>query len=1387
MKRPLRHFPFFILIAFFIQFSTATFAAKIKDEAALKNEIDLVSDLYLKGNYYEALSNIENTFRKIKGRDSLFAFGKFQLEIISAQCYYATLNFKDVDQVLQKLALDIDKIKLENERAIASRLLSRFYVSSNQLLLSEFYLNKSQKLWSPSNEYKLQFLNDEFSVLNAQKKFRFAGLKMVEIDTLLSQFKRDNVLIDKADLATYYNLKAEYLVENEFYVEAEKHFSQYKKWFPKNVAVKYGHLSRFLEAEANMYWKRKEYIKSNDLFKEAYAALESDDYAIKRIELLSRLTYNSVFLDDLISFQKYMRRLLLHADRNINKFNNFQIAVIYNLAYQDLVQKDINSALKRLEKFNDKGFEMPLSHSYNIMRMNLLAEIHHQDFDIKKEIVVLDSLSTIYEIAYGQNAAISVEKRLKLIHEQTSLGLNLQNNENYLKTSIRELLTSSLDSNRVLFLKLETELAEVFFQLDKFNLAYDEAFVANQIAAKIYSPKSWEQSSYFMNYNIKASWSGNYKESLLNYQKLEEMNKLMKNFKTDGVYLEFCYQYSHLASLLGDFDLAKRYSLQAEKILESTQYDADIYLLDIPEQASFFYLENSSLFEAEKILTKSLSFKRSKLGNDHPSLLPTYKSLVKLYIDNGNYALADKMIASYLALAEQLYGKNSLVYSEGISLKGEYSYSIGSFIKAKEAFEAELKLKQAIISTNNIELVSCYLNLAKIHALLYPKQVVENEKLFNKAGLTIQNAIGKNNVLYAQYLHTTAEFYISVKQYDRALSFLKEEEAFWVSKLNKNNSHVADIYMLYAQISYNKNDFKDSEKQYVEAQKTYESVFGTSHLSYTYATSRLAKVYYMLKDANRSLDLMEACLPQYLLYVEKYFPNLSFQEKSKFWFKIKDEFEFYNFLILSSEDSKNKAIGNVYNNILSTKAILLSSDVKLRKQISQSGDTLLINLFDQWLIQKELLASCVSKSKEQLAEENLSVSQIEFTVERLEKEMSERSSAFQTQSKKTITWKEVQNQLKENEFAVEMLKFRYFDKVFTDSVIYAGLIISGQAKSVPEKVMFKDGSKMDNMYYSYYQNMTKLKGNDTYSYNVYWKPIKEKIPNGATVYFSGDGVYTQLNVETFKNATSQYALDENQFVYVSNTKDIIPVIKDKQKKNVEQNNLYVMCGNPTFYSSTFKGKESISPLPGSEKEVLGIDDLLEKSSKKHTLLLNKNVTEDTLFSFHNIKSLHIASHGYFKDADKSLEASIESNPLLNSGLLLYGAGDILSSDNYVNNIPGVLTAFEVVNMHLDNTELVVLSACETGKGQVQSGEGVFGLQRSFLVAGANCIIISLFKVNDNVTQDLMVSFYTNWLKTNDKRASFINAKKEIKAKYPDPIDWGSFIMIEGVKDQQTSL
>jgi CHAT domain-containing protein len=255
-------------------------------------------------------------------------------------------------------------------------------------------------------------------------------------------------------------------------------------------------------------------------------------------------------------------------------------------------------------------------------------------------------------------------------------------------------------------------------------------------------------------------------------------------------------------------------------------------------------------------------------------------------------------------------------------------------------------------------------------------------------------------------------------------------------------------------------------------------------------------------------------------------------------------------------------------------------------------------------------------------------------------------------------------------------------------------------------------------------------------------------------------------------------------VIVSNTKDLY-LRKQKTKTASTSSNSATMFGNPTFYL-TASAKDNIPALPGTEKEVKELEDLLKQRGWNTTEYMENSATEERVKELSSPRIFHVATHGFYTPSlditeAESLtenEAMMTENPLLKTGLLLKGAGDVLDKTRYNYNMEsGILTAYEAMSLNLDQTDLVVLSACETGLGDISNGEGVYGLQRAFLVAGAKVLIMSMFKVDDEATQKLILSFYKKWLTTGNMRQSFIDAKKELRINYPDPIYWGAFMMI----------
>jgi CHAT domain-containing protein len=214
-------------------------------------------------------------------------------------------------------------------------------------------------------------------------------------------------------------------------------------------------------------------------------------------------------------------------------------------------------------------------------------------------------------------------------------------------------------------------------------------------------------------------------------------------------------------------------------------------------------------------------------------------------------------------------------------------------------------------------------------------------------------------------------------------------------------------------------------------------------------------------------------------------------------------------------------------------------------------------------------------------------------------------------------------------------------------------------------------------------------------------------------------------------------------------------------------------------------------LPGTEVEVETIERLLAQRGWRVATERGDKATEESIKRARHPRVLHIATHGFFQpDEPRRRQAagperpSAAEDPMLRSGLFFAGANRALSgAGTEAAPDDGVLTAYEVTGMDLQGTELVVLSACQTGLGEVMRGEGVFGLRRALQEAGAQAVLMSMWAVPDQETQELMVLFYRQWLSGGDKHQALREAQREMRRRVQQrygqdaPIYWGGFVLV----------
>lgn len=862
--------------------------------------------------------------------------------------------------------------------------------------------------------------------------------------------------------------------------------------------------------------------------------------------------------------------------------------------------------------------------------------------------------------------------------------------------------------------------------------------------------------------------------------------------------------------------------LVGEKSSENLLVISDFALLykymDKMEQAEAYYLQSVSL--AEKVFGDRSMEYAHKLSN-----------VSIFYFQNNQLFLAEKYGRQAISIALSILGENSTAYASFLlDMAGIYM----QLDKNKEAEEAYIKAI-TIYKVNQSDNFGGYITaLENIQGFYLKFGQHEDALQYSSLALfTIEAHWGKE-YNYAENLLSRARIYFDNENYDSASHYANQGLLLFTDLVSPNHWQVLEAHNILGLIDIKQQRLIDAEQHfrfcieqrklshianssqqssslhnlaavileqgdYAQAEKLYDQSKTLADSlkiedANTYASYHLnkAKLYNAWGKPVLAIKHMTQATFRIKEYVMSNFYFLSDNEKAQYWKNYRFYFEYFQSLTVQLYKQNPALLGELYNLQLETKGILLSTSNKIRKRILSSGDSVMTNQYYQWVNQRNDLAQWYAQSKEEQKRNKLSIDSLELLSRKIEKELNITAEEVERDRGKSISWRDVQKTLKSNEAAIEIIRIQHHTTRPTDSLLYVALILTSEMTKGPAVAILPDGAFLEGRAYRYYKNAVHAQLTDTVSYLRYWAAMDPWVHSKSKLYISLDGVYNSINVNTLLLPTGKFLADEKTISLVSNTRDIVLLQKSSNiftqlsaklvgfpKYFLGKEEIMLQAGEARDLDLSSLSKEDnsgIASLPGTKTEIEKVSSILTAHRWLVQALLNENATEEAIKEIRQPRLLHIATHGFFTD-DRNNNTLAANDPMLRSGLLFSGAANFVQDHLQLPGDNGILTAYEASNLNLDNTEMVVLSACETAKGEIQNGEGVYGLQRAFQTAGAKSIIMSLWKVDDVATQKLMTGFYEQWTSGKTKSEAFKAAQLNLKKEYPHPYYWGAFVLL----------
>ncbi|WNZ44126.1 tetratricopeptide repeat protein [Leptolyngbya boryana CZ1] len=818
------------------------------------------------------------------------------------------------------------------------------------------------------------------------------------------------------------------------------------------------------------------------------------------------------------------------------------------------------------------------------------------------------------------------------------------------------------------------------------------------------------------------------------------------------------------------------------------------------------YQAQGRLSEAEPLLQRALKIRETALPPNHPDLAQSINNLASLYQDQGRLSEAEPLLQRALKIFETALPPNHPDLAVSINNLASLYQAQGRLSEAEPLLQRALKIRETALPPNHPDLAQSINNLA----FLYQAQgrLSEAEPLLQRALKIFETALPPNHPDLAVSINNLASLYQAQGRLSETEPLLQRALKIRETALPPNHPDLAASISNLAFLYQAQGRLSEAELLYQRALKIFETALPPNHPNLATSINNLAGLYLVRRN-----------LPQAIVLLARGF-NISEQnlqqnlivgnERTKQDFARQFSGETNSAISIATQFAPNNLAANrlAALTLLRRKGRVLdafSSNLQaLRQRLKDKPDAK--KLLDQWATVQQQLSALSSRTPNQSPEQfKAQYAELNSQRRELEAALSKASAEF-LKTIQPIQLADVQARIPKDSVLVEITIYQPFNpaaKLQQDlfgTSRYAAMILRttgepewldlGEAAPINQSIQTFRTALQDPSETRAVQQLARQLDRQV------MQPIRQRLGTVQHLLLSPDSDLNQIPFETLQDETGKSLIDRYSISYLTSGRDLIRLATLPTSNappaivaDVDYDNTNLVASNSTRGGdrrSRDLASLKYGKLDGAKAEAT----LLKQLYPNAQLFTDKAATETAVRQLQAPSLLHFATHGFYL-ADQTQyfapkpvsglrqqpqqETFNLENPLLRSGLALAGFNSRNDRPNQSDD--GVLTALEVTGLNLWGTQLVVLSACETGVGAASVGEGIYGLRRALTIAGSQTQILSLWKVDDQVTALLMRDYYTNLQKGLGRHEALRQAQLKLKTSrnYSHPYYWSGFI------------